>query len=137
MDTFDFPFHTIGDEYPESSTKVRFGRGYEFASKPKGPDQLIFHLTVSPLFWWLDQTLNIDRSSNARGNAGALQDFYEAHLMYEPFLYQHPTRGLLTVRFHKPLPPFKSIKEAVSEDPDKGLRGHQIEPVNIDFILQP
>lgn len=137
MDTFDFPFHTVGDEYPESSTIVRFGKGYSFASKPKGPDQIVFHLTINPLYWWIDDLGNINRTVNGKGNAATLQDFYEAHGQYQPFLYQHPTRGLVTVRFHKPLPPYRSIKEAVTEDTVLGLRGHQIEPVAVDLILQP
>lgn len=137
MDTFDFPYHTVGDEYPESSTLVRFGSGYQFASKPKGPDQIIFHLAITGLFWWIDRDGNIDWASNPLGNAGLLQKFYEGHRMYAPFLYNHPTRGIVTVRFHKPLPPFRSMKDAVSVDDERGLRGHQIETVNVDLILQP
>ncbi len=137
MDTFDFPYHTIGDEYPESSTLVRFGRGYQFASKPNGPDQIIFHLVLSPLFWWLDADNNVDWTANPRGNAGTLQKFYETQRLYNKFYYPHPTRGTVVVRFHKPIPPFRSIKDAVSSDTETGLRGHQIEPVNVDLILQP
>lgn len=137
MDLFYFPYHTIGDEYPESSSIVRFGNGYMYASKPTGPDQLIFHLTITPLFWWMTQQGEIDWTANAWGNAGVLQKFYEAHRLYEPFQYNHPTRGLCTVRFSKPLLPFRSIKEAVTEDGEKELRGHQIEPVAVDLILLP
>lgn len=137
MQRFRYRYHTVGDEYPESSTIVRFGRGYSFASKPKGPDQIIFHLEVNGLCWWVDDLLNVDRTVMPHVNAGHLQDFYEAHRLYEPFEYEHPTRGVVTVRFSKPLPAFKSIKEAIVERPDIGRRGHSVEPVQIDLILQP
>lgn len=138
METFDYPFHTIGDEYPESSTVVRFGRGYSFASQPKGPDQILFHLNLTGFCWWTEfVTGNIDRTIFPQLNAGHIQDFYESHRLYEPFAYQHPTRGLSTVRFAKPLPSFKSIKDAVIERLDYGIRGHSVEPFQIDLILLP
>lgn len=135
---FDYPYHTVSDEYPESSSVIRFGNGYSFASKPKGPDQLLFHLQMLGFAWWTRQgSTDIDRTVLAQVNAAHLQDFYEARRMYTPFTYQHPTRGLVTVRFAKPVPPFKSIKDAVIERSDIMRRGHTIEPFQIDLISLP
>lgn len=137
MRIFDYPYHTISDEYPESSTIVRFGRGYSFASKPKGPDQIMFHLKMQGFAWWADPFGNIDRQVFSQQNAGHIQDFYEYHRMYEPFSYKHPTRGWVTVRFQKPLPAFTSIAKAVIEAADYGMRGHCVESFQVDLILLP
>jgi len=133
--TFSYPFYTIGDQYPESSTNVRFGRGYSFASKPDGPDQLIFQLDMQGFAWWVNSARVINRTINPEINAGHIQDFYEFHRMFQPFFFNHPTRGQVTVRFNKPLPRFKSIPEAVIVQ--NGFRGHRIESFPIELILLP
>lgn len=137
MGRFGYHFHTVGDEYPESSQVIKFGNGYSFASKPRGPDQLIFHLEINGLCWWMNVLNMIDRTILPDTNAAHLQDFYETHRLYEPFEYVHPSRGLVIVRFAKPIPVFRNIKEAVVERSDLGRRGHAIEPVQIDLVLQP
>jgi hypothetical protein len=137
MKRFGYRYHTVGDEYPESSQVIKFGKGYSFASKPRGPDQIIFHLEVQGLCWWTNVLNVIDRTTFPNTNAAHLQDFYEFHRLYEPFEYVHPSRGLVTVRFSKPLPAFRGIKAAIVERPDLGRRGHAIEPVQIDLVLLP
>lgn len=138
MADFDYPYHTISDEYPESSSVIRFGNGYSFASKPKGPDQMLFHLNMIGFAWWVySGATEIDRTVLPQINAAHLQDFYEARRMYTPFSYQHPTRGVVTVRFARPLPAFKSVRDAVIDRPDVNRRGHVIEPFQIDLILLP
>ena len=118
METFDFPFHTVSDEYPVSSTTIKLGGGYQFASKPRGPDQILFKLSFKAMWFG---------TLNAQIDMQAMIDFYEAHRLYEPFEYEHPTRGLVVVRFSKPLVVPKGIEGG----------GGQTEPVSIELILQP
>lgn len=138
MRTLDFPYHSVGDEYPESSTLIRFGGGYSFATKPKGPDQITFHLNFEAMFWWINIiNRSIDRTFNSQINCASLQDFYEYHRMYELFTYNHPSRGQTAVRFAKPLPPFKSMPDKITYNRLANRAGHQIEPFTVDLIMQP
>lgn len=127
MQTFDFPFHLVEDQYPESSTTIQFGGGYQFATKPKGPDQITFKLTFKGMWFFERSPGVVDRDRDPQINMALMQDFYEAHRLYEPFYYPHPRRGLVTVRFSKPLQIPKGVE-----------RGNgQTEQVNVEFILQP
>lgn len=119
METFNFPFHTVEDEYPASSATLKFGGGYQFASKPRGPDQITFKLNFKAMWF--------GSAPNAQTNMQLLVDFYEAHRLYEPFIYPHPRRGNLTVRFSKPLNVPKGV--------EKG--GGQTDPFQLELILQP
>ena len=105
MDTFDFPYHTVEFEYPDSSGILKFGRGWEFASKPKGPDQRIFILNFNTMVYYLASGPGggYNLTKNAQYNAGALEKFYQDHRQYEPFKYPHPGEGNITVRFKDPL----------------------------------
>lgn len=103
METFPFLKHTIAIRYPESSATVKYSRGYEFASKPKGLDQLTLTLNYAGMFWFLNPNGTLDKVSNPTINMALLVDFYESKRLYEKFLYDCPGRGLLTVRFSKPL----------------------------------
>jgi len=127
MQTFDFPYHRVQDTYPTSSTVVQFGGGYQFATKPRGPDQIIFKLHYKAMWFYERGPGAVDRMINPKINMQRLIDFYEAHRLYEPFLYPHPTRGLVTVRFSKPL------------DVPKGIEGGngQTESFQLEFTLQP
>ena len=136
MPNFDFPYHKVTDEYPESSIVLRFGRGYQFASKPRGPDQLIFHLEFPVMYWYFNGT-TIDRTVKPQLNFAFLQDFYESVRMYDTFTYTHPSRGVQTVRFQKPLPPVKGITNAVIYEPTISRTRHAIDAFNIDLIQQP
>lgn len=138
MALFDFPYHVPMDEYPQSGFNVQFGRGYAFASAPRGPDQLIFHLSFEAMFfWYAADGVTLDAAVQPALNARRLQVFYETHRMYEVFTYQHPIRGLVNVRFNKPMPQLKPVKEKVMLDPVSGARGHQVEGFQIDLVLQP
>lgn len=137
MQTFDFPYHRVTDEYPESSMILRFGRGYAFASKPRGPDQLVFHLEFPAMYWFTQADGTIDRTIKGQLNFAKLQDFYEYHRMYEPFTYVHGSRGSLTCRFSKPIPPVKGINEAVMWEPTLSRNRHAVDPFSVDLILQP
>ncbi|WP_181176982.1 MULTISPECIES: hypothetical protein [unclassified Mesorhizobium] len=127
MQTFDFPFHTVADEYPQSSTVIQFGGGYQFATKPNGPDQITFKLAFKAMWFFESSPGVVDAVREPQRNMQCLQDFYEAHRLYEPFNYPHPRRGLVKVRFSKPLQVPKGV--------EKG--NGQTEQVNVEFILQP
>lgn len=101
--TFDYPYHSVEDRYPENSKTVQFGNSWEFASKPSGPPQIQFRLQFEGMFWIFDSNNEVDRTTDPQINMAHLVDFYEAHQLYEKFTYPHPVRGDVTVRFAQPL----------------------------------
>lgn len=103
MQTFNFPYHTISVEYPESSKTMKFGRGYEFASKPDGPDQVKYTLHFFEGMSYFVTNGQPDRTVNPTRNILTLEDFYKEHRMYEKFIYPHPAEGNVIVRFASPL----------------------------------
>jgi hypothetical protein len=125
--TFNFPYHEVQDEYPESSARLKFGGGYEFASKPTAPDQVVFVLTFPGMWYYENPPGTVNTATNATRNMGALQAFYEAHRLYEKFDYPHPRRGTVSVRFEKPLKTPRVIPKA------NGL----CEPFEVRLIMQP
>ena len=137
MKQFDFPYHRLSDEYPESSKSLSFGGGYSFASAPKGPDQITFHLDFEAVWFWF----TIDGVPNSfvqpSINALRLQEFYEEHRMYKPFLYLHQTKGRRVVRFLKPLPRLSPIPEKTTRCDTTLARGHQVQPFSIQLIDNP
>lgn len=140
MQTFDFPFHTIQDEYPEDSISVRFGRGYSFASKPKGPSQIVTRLSFAGMFTIVSQETGlIDRTVAPHYNFEALLAFYEAHGTYEPFLYNHARRGLTEWRFNKPIvTPEPAGAGQIGGIPGlSGYQAHALAAFQLEFILQP
>lgn len=140
MQVFDFPYHSMHDEYPESSVTVRFGRGYMAATKPIGPDQIVTKLNFPVMFIFRNLTTGlIDRAVAPQFNILALQDFYEFHRMYEKFEYQHPTRGLTVWRFSKPL----QMPDPAGADKMGGVPGvtgfsaSQMNAFQLEIMLQP
>ena len=127
METFDFPYHSIEDQYPETSNPIQFGRGYRFASKPKGPTQYTFLLTFAAFRWFLDQDGVPDPAVQPHINIKALIDFYDAHMMHEYFIYPHPWRGNLRCRFKTPL------KIPPAGPNSKGL----VEGIQLQLIYEP
>jgi hypothetical protein len=103
METFDFPYFTWTTEYPESSAKVQFGRGYEFASKPRGPDQVKYTLHFKTMMFFTDEVGRVVTGVQPKINVARLEEFYQKHRLFEKFILPIPGKGLLTVRFSKPL----------------------------------
>jgi hypothetical protein len=103
METFDFPYFTWTVRYPESSTKVKFGRGYEFASKPKGPDQVTYVLHFATMKFYESSPGVVDLNAQPKINIARLEAFYSQHKLYEKFTLPLPGKGNLVVRFNKPL----------------------------------
>lgn len=131
LQTFDFPYHGApSDQYPESSNVVQFGKGYRYVTTPRGPDQIIFTLSFPGMFWYVQSNGTIDRSLNENRNMAALIDFYEAHRMHQYFLYNHPSRGEIRVRFYKPLVVPKTMR---SDSRRMGVT----EPFDVQLIYEP
>lgn len=103
MDTFDFPYHKVRTIYPDNSSRVSFGGGYEFVSAPNSPDQRIWVLTFAAMKFFFDGSGNIDATITPKVNYKAFRNFYEAQKLYAKFIYNHAEFGALVVRFHKPL----------------------------------
>lgn len=126
METFDFPLHTLSAKYPESSAKMTFGRGYEFASKPKGPDQVTYTLAFRGMFFFLNPDGSFDTTTRPTINMAALEAFYVRHRLYEKFIYPHPALGDLVVRFDNPI-------EYKIQENGRGA----VEPFTISLLTQP
>lgn len=103
MDTFDFPFHTFSTKYPDPSNRVQLGRSYMYTPRPDGPDARLFTLNFKTMCFYENADGTIDKTTNPQMNAGVLEDFYNAHQLWSPFTYNHPTLGPITVKFNKPL----------------------------------
>jgi phage-related protein len=125
IDVFDF-IHTANDQYPQNSINVKFGGGYQYSSYPTGPDQIIFTLSFQAMQFYLNAG-NVDATILPRQNMKALMDFYERNGTYKTFIYPHPVRGYVFVKFESPLQQPKTIK---------GGNG-VTEPFEIKLILQP
>lgn len=126
MAVFTFPNHAVGNKYPESGTKVQFGRGYEFVSAPRAPDQTIYTLNFQVMKFFVNPNGTLDLTTNPEINMAVLDNFYKTHRLYEKFTYPHPLEGNVIVRFNKPLT--WSIKE-------KGLG--TVDPFTIELRYQP
>lgn len=103
METFDFPYFTWTVRYPESSAKVKFGRGYEFASAPKGPDQVTYILHFKTMKFFETSPGLVSTTIQPKINIARLEAFYNVHKLYEKFVVNIPGKGNLVVRFVKPL----------------------------------
>lgn len=103
MAVFTFPNHTLEVAYPESSAKVRFGKGWEFASAPKGPDQVVYTLNFAAMFFYQNSNGTYNKALNPTINMAVLEDFYILHKLYTKFTYVHPALGNITMRFSQPL----------------------------------
>ncbi|GJE78091.1 hypothetical protein [Methylorubrum suomiense] len=136
---FDFPFHTPNDEYPGGST-VKFGRGYRFAARPNGPDEIITHLRFETMFVY--QTVAggaVNQTVDPQLNIFALNKFYEDVGMWGPFTYNHHRAGAVRARFNKPLVMPKTAKAEPGKVGGKVVGGvsyrvHQVEPFDLDIL---
>ncbi len=135
--TFDFPYHTPSDVYPESSSGIKFGRGYTFASEPNGPDQMIFRLHFEAMFTWISAAGTPTNAVKPQLSTICLQEFYESVRMSIPFNYVHWRRGTTLCRFNKPLPPFPPVKNKTSYDIASKARGHQVEAFDQELMMMP
>lgn len=126
MAVYNFPTFSLETQYPESSQKMSFGKGWEFASRPKGPDQTIYVLHYAGMMYFINSSGDVSLGIRPTINIHALDAFYKEHRMWKIFDFPHPDGRTLQCRFHKPLQ--WKIKEG-----GRGL----VEPFTVQLILQP
>ena len=102
MDTFNFPYHLVKTQYPDSGDTMVFGKAYVFTSKPSAPDQRTFILTFPGMKYYFTAGV-VNNTDNPTTNYKVLQEFYEAHRLWATFIYPHPVLGNINVKFGKPL----------------------------------
>lgn len=103
LELFDFPYHVVETENPESGTRGQFGNSYVFTAPPTDPDQRLFTLTFAAMKFYVDDDGDIDATVNLKTNMKTLIDFYHQHKTYASFQYNHPVHGLMEVKFYTPL----------------------------------
>lgn len=100
---FDFPYHKYAMAYPNRRPGVKLGGNWSYTSKPNTPVTRTFKL-LFPLFKWFFLEGGVpDLTTEPDINLGRLQKFYEDHEMWDSFLYEHPTQGVVAVKFKAPL----------------------------------
>lgn len=103
METFDFPYHTVETDNPDSGYRVQLGGSYVFTTPPTDPDQRTFTLRFPVMKFFLNGSGVLDSTIKPEINMKRLIDFYQNHKLYKSFQYNHPIHGLLVVKFNKPL----------------------------------
>lgn len=103
MAAFNFPYHRVATDYPESGFQINLGNSYTYAVGATSPDQRLFTLTFPTMAWFLDGGGNIDAAINPEYNLKALENHYNAHKRHITFTYDHPVYGVLNVRYRDPL----------------------------------
>lgn len=100
---FDFPYHTVKTDNPDSGFRVQLGGSYVFSAPPTDPDQRLFTLTFDGLKYFTDGLGALDETIQPQINMYAMIKFFQTVKLYQSFHYTHPVHGLLEVRFNKPL----------------------------------
>lgn len=102
-DTFDFPFHKLEEQFPDSGFSVKFGKSYSFNAAPDAPEQITYVLSMTGMRYYTNVDNTLNRTINPKTNILTLRDFYTTHLRYASFFYPHPVEGNKLVRFKDPL----------------------------------
>lgn len=103
LELFDFPFHTVQTNNPESGMRGTMGGSYVFTAAPTDPDQRQFTLTFATMKYFFDSSNVLDETINPQYNMLALAQFYQRHKTYKSFHYEHPVYGTMECKFNKPL----------------------------------
>lgn len=103
MEIFNFPYHTVETEYPESGTRAQLGGSYVFTTPSTDPEQRKFTLNFKVLKYFVDDSGTIDDTLGFEYNLQRLDNFYQLHRLNTSFIYPHPVYGDVTVKFNKPL----------------------------------
>lgn len=103
MAIFDFPYHKVSTENPDSSFRLKLGGSYQYSAPPVAPDQRIFKLKFAALRYFTLPNGMIDRTIEPKVNLARLEDFYAIHKLYAAFTYPHPVYGNIVCSFSKPL----------------------------------
>ncbi|KQS84247.1 hypothetical protein ASG58_20985 [Rhizobium sp. Leaf383] len=105
---------------------MKFGRGYEFASKPNSPDQVTYLLHFKTMKFYESSPGVVSLTKNPAINIARLEAFYNRVQLWTKFLLPIPGKGNLTVRFSKPL------EYKVAENGQGTVEAFQLE-----FLTQP
>lgn len=103
METFNFPFHTVETENPESGTRIQLGNSYVFSAPSSDPDQRTIKLGFSGMQFFWDLNDELDSTIQPLRNMLNLINFYKSHKLNKSFLYNHAVHGQMEVKFSKPL----------------------------------
>lgn len=126
MRKFTFDKYVLEVKYPESSGRVRYGAGYTFATRPRGPDQVEYLLHFSAMWFYFLPDGTQDTTKQPSINMALLEQFYIEHRLYEKFIFLHPSLGPQVVRFDQPLE-YKILENG----------NGQVEPFTISLVVQP
>ncbi len=127
LEVFNYPYHTVKGENPESGLRIQLGKSYVFTAPPTDPDQRKFTLNMRGMQFFFDNAGELDDSVVPLRNMFSLIKFYQRHKMYKSFQYMHPIHGLLVVKFNQPL---------VEEEPEAGGSG-VVKDFTIELIEIP
>jgi len=100
--TFNFPYHRVETVHPVQGTNLKLGSSWSYNSKPNFPPQRIFHLAFKVMVYY-GVAGTLDLVTNPEINLGALESFYNLHLLHTEFTYPHPIYGDVLVKFLKPI----------------------------------
>lgn len=126
-ETFSFcPDRYVPETLPPEPLQGLSMNGWTFTSRPEVPYQRKFKLTLHGLHWYLDGSGHYDTGTNPNFNAKLLEEFYQRHQTWLPFLWTHQHIGgtPLTVRFAQQL-----VIPAAAEN-----SGGLINPIEVTFI---
>ena len=104
LETFNFPFHSVGAiEYPTNTTIYELGGGYQYGQIPVDPTARTFKITMTGMKYYLQSNGAIDTTSEPTTNIYTLDQFYQTHGIHTAFNYPHWFYGTLKVKFARPL----------------------------------
>lgn len=127
-DVFDFPFHKVRNDYPDSGARIQMGKSWVYTVQPESPDQRIFTLEFKGMRYFMNfATGAVDTTFKPQHNMALLELFYQAHKTWDTFTYVHPIWGAMNVRFSLPLKTPKGIEDG----------GGMVESFEITFIEVP
>lgn len=126
MDTFSFcPDRMVAETLPRDAPQsVMSLNGWQFTARPTTPYQRKLKVTLHGLRWYTQANGLYDTTTNPTFNARLLEQFYEAHETWDPFLFNHPHFGTMTVRFAATLAVPAGLPNS----------GGLIGPVEVNFI---
>ena len=127
METFPFIYHRLSLKHPKNSGTVQLGQGSQWVGKPSGPSQYGYTLNFPAMWWMVDTNGNPDILTDVARNAGALNDFYERHQLFEKFNFDGKIHGTIVARFASPLE---------LPEPLEGQYG-RLPPFTVELITQP
>lgn len=126
LETFDFPYHLVSTENPDSGYRGSLGGNYTFTSEPTAPDQRKFTLSFKTMKYFTDVNNSVVSDVNMQYNMLTLTQFYYRHKLYKSFYYIHPVHGQMEVKFNKPL-----IEPEVLEGGTGAVKSFTVELIEI------